>query len=84
MARLPVAAVYVDLSARPWRTPHRVGGVLGVDCVDASGGDPVAHELDEVAPHGRELAATQGLAWTQWMDPVSEQQLGAVDVAHSG
>src|SRR3954464_11650508 len=84
VARHPGAAVDVDLAAvvvPARRTAHRLGRVLGPDGVDPAGPPPLVHEPDEVVPHPLPLADAQRAAGSVGVDPVPEEQLGAVDVA---
>ncbi len=45
---------------------------------------PSLHQGDQVVPDGLELAHAQGVAGSQRVHPVTEQDLGAVDVADAG
>src|SRR3546814_15287854 len=63
---------------------HRLGRVIRTDGVDATADHSLGHQRHQVCPDRVELAAAQGLAGSQRVHPVPAEDLGAIDVAHSG
>jgi len=84
--RCPGSAVDVDLAAMPvlpWSASGADRVVLGPDGVDPAATHPVTHQSDKIRPQRRPLIGAQLAAWPQRIQLVTEQQLGAVGVAHS-
>jgi len=65
-------------------TSHRLGGVLGTHGVDASAGDRIGHQSDQIGPDRIEDWTRQQVARQLRVDAVPVQHLGTEDVAHPG
>ncbi len=78
-APVDVHLAAVTVAAR--RAAHRLRRVLGADGVDPAGAHALGHQLDEIGPQRRPLAAAQRPARPEGVDPLPEEHLGAVDVA---
>jgi hypothetical protein len=60
------------------------GVVLGAQRLDPAPAVPVAEQVDEVGPQRVPLLASQRPPRQLGVEPVTEEQLGAVHVAHAG
>ena len=86
MARQPGAAVDIDLAAVvifARLAAHGLRCVRGTDRVDAAVLDAIVHEIDQVRPDGIELRAVELRARDEGGEPLAEQHLRAVDIAHT-